>query len=173
MVVISEGLSDWSQGHGSLLYAGRGAQGLLSEPLTAFFSSRRCPGAAIRAAMDWALDQARNRQPVVSGFHLALEQSVLTVLLQARCPVVAVLARPVAGARLAPERAEPLTQGRMAVVSAVVNAGRLTEERAAARNQLVAGVASEIVVAHANPGGRLAGLCDEWRAGGRVIRWLG
>jgi len=59
MVVIGGGLSGWwSQEHGSLLYAGRGAQGLLSEPLTAFFSSRQCPGAAIRAAMDWALEQA-------------------------------------------------------------------------------------------------------------------
>jgi len=127
MVVISEGLSDWSQGHGSLLYAGRGAQGLLSEPLAAFFSSRQCPGAAIRAAMDWALAQARSRQPVVSGFHSPLEQSVLTVLLQARCPVVAVLARPVAGARLPPEWVEPLAQGRMAVVSAATRSGRLTE----------------------------------------------
>ena len=65
---------------------------MLDEALTGFFSSRQCPGAAIRAAMDWALEQARSRQPVVSGFHSPLEQSVLTVLLQARCPVAPVLA---------------------------------------------------------------------------------
>ncbi len=51
--------------------------------------------------MEWALEQARQQQPVISGFHSPLEQSVLKVLLQARSPVVVVLARPVVGARLA------------------------------------------------------------------------
>ena len=98
---------------------------------------------------------------------------MLTVLLQARCPVVAVLAWPVDGARLALEWAEPMTQGRMAVVSAATSAGRLTEELAAWRNQWVAQLASQIVVAHASPGGRLAGLCEEWRTSNRAISWLG
>lgn len=146
---------------------------MLSEPLTGFFSSRQCPGAAIRAAMDWALEQARSRQPVVSGFHSPLEQSVLTVLLQARCPVVAVLARPVDGARLPPEWAEPLALGRMAVVSAAIRSGRLTEALAAQRNEWVAALARQIVVAHASPGGRLAALCDGWGCAGRPIWWLG
>lgn len=156
MVVISEGLSDWSQGRGSLLYAGRGAQGLLSEPLTAFFSSRQCPGVSIRLAMDWAL-----------------EQSVLTVLLQARCPVVAVLARSVARARLPMEWVEPLAQGCMAVVSAATRNGRLSEELAAQRNEWVAALGSQIVVAHSSPSGRLAVLCEEWSRAGRSIRRLG
>ncbi|MDZ4239446.1 MAG: hypothetical protein U1A81_14990 [Hydrogenophaga sp.] len=154
-------------------WTGQGNRVLLSGPLTAFFSSRQCPGVAIRAAMDWALEQARSRQPVVGGFHAPLEQSVLTVLLQARCPVVAVLARPVAGARLLPEWAEPLAQGRMAVVSVATSAGRLTEELAAERNQWVVQLACQIVVAHASPGGRLAALCDRWCAEGRALTRLG
>jgi len=141
--------------------------------VTAFLSSRQCPGAAIRAAMDWALQQASRREPVVSGFHSSLEQSVLKLLLQARCPVVVVLARPVDGARLPPEWAEPLAQGRMAVVSAAIRAERLTEALAAERNEWVAQLASEIVVAHASPGGRLAGLCDVWGVAGQVVRRLG
>lgn len=153
-------------------WTGQGSQALLNEPLTAFFSSRQCPGTAIRAAMDWALEQARTRQLVVSGFHSPLEQSVLTVLLQARCPVVAVLARPVAGARLPPEWAEPLAQGRMAVVSAATRSGRLTESLAAQRNEWVAALARQIVVAHASPGGRLAMLCDEWSRARRSVRRL-
>lgn len=185
----------WTRDQG-LTLTGCGAQALLDEPLTAFFSSRQCPGIAIRAAMDWALEQARgrrpaaqipwdyehsrnaleqplNHQPVVSGFHSTLEQSVLAVLLQARCPVVAVLARPVVGARLPPEWAEPLAQGRMAVVSAAARSGRLTEALAAQRNEWVASLASQIVVAHARPGGRLAVLCDEWARAGRSVRRLG
>ena len=162
----------WNWRHDGVLYVGRGAIGLLGAPLTAFFSSRQCSGTAIRAAMDWALTQAHSRQPVVSGFHAPLEQSVLKVLLQARCPAVVVLARPVAGARLPPEWAEPLADGRMAVLSAATHAGRLTEELAAHRNACVAQLASQIVVAHASAGGRLALLCDGWSAAGRSIRRL-
>lgn len=163
----------WSVTQQEKTWAGQGSQVLLSEPLTAFFSSRQCPGAAIRAAMDWALERARGGQPVVSGFHSPLEQSVLTVLLQARCPVVAVLARPVAGARLPSEWAEPLAQGRMAVVSVATRSGRLTEAQAAQRNESVAMLARQIVVAHASPGGRLAALCDDWSRAGRSVRLLG
>lgn len=163
----------WSITQQEMTWTGQGSQALLKESLTAFFSSRQCPGAAIRAAMDWALEQARTRQPIVSGFHSPLEQSVLTVLLQARCPVVAVLARPVTGARLPPEWAEPLAQGRMAVVTAAAHSGRLTEALAAQRNEWVAVLARQIVVAHASPGGRLAVLCAEWTLAGRSVRQLG
>ena len=54
---------------------GVGAQSLLDLPITAFFASRQCPGVAIRAAMDWVLQQAKAGQVVVSGFHSPLEQS--------------------------------------------------------------------------------------------------
>lgn len=156
------------EGAGSTL-TGRGDRELLAKDPMAFFASRQCPGAAIRAALDWTLAQARARNVVISGFHSPLEQSVLTVLLQARSPVVAVLARPVAGAKLPTEWTEPLAQGRMAVVSSAVTIGRLTEERAAGRNHLVAQLASQIVVAHASPGGRLAALCDQRREEGRTV----
>ena len=88
----------WSTLVQGLLLTGKGHQGLLARPMTAFFASRQCPGIAIRAAMDWALAQARAKQVVVSGVHSPLEQSVLKVLLTAGSPAVAVLARPVAGA---------------------------------------------------------------------------
>ena len=154
------------------LWAGRGASGLLDESLTAFFASRQCPGAAIRAAMDWALQQAKARQVVIGGFHSPLEQSVLTVLLQARSPVVAVLARPVQGAKLPPAWDEPLTRGRMAVVSSVSAVTRLTHEAAALRNAQAAQLATSMVVAHASPGGSLANLVAQWRLEERQIATL-
>ena len=58
---------------------------------------------------------------------------------------------------------EPLAQGHMAVVSAASTAARLTGELAMARNQLVAHLATDIVVAHASPGGALAGLLAQWQ----------
>ena len=119
--------------------------------------------------MDWALEQARQQQPVISGFHSPLEQSVLKVLLQARSPVVAVLARPVEGARLDRAWAEPLAQGRMAVVTAATRSSRLTADMAHQRNEWAAQLASQIVVAHASPGGRLAACCEAWGLQGRPV----
>lgn len=122
--------------------------------------------------MDWALQQARTRQAVIGGFHSPLEQSVLTVLLQARSPVVAVLARPVLGAKLPPGWAEPVAQGRMVVISSVSAVTRITHEAAALRNVQVAQLATSIVVAHASPGGSLENLVEQWRREARQIAML-
>ena len=156
-------MQTWQKAHAKHSLKGIGNPGLLGLPMTAFFASRQCPGTAIRAAMDWALQQAKAKTVVVSGFHSPLEQSVLKVLIQARSPVVAVLARPVGGAKLQPEWVEPLSHGLMAVVSANLTTTRLTSEVAMARNNLVAELAATIVVVHASPGGGLAGLVAQWR----------
>ncbi|MFY7941845.1 MAG: DNA-processing protein DprA [Burkholderiaceae bacterium] len=156
-----------------MVLTGCGRQELLERPLQGFLASRQCPGAAIRAAMDWAIQQAASQQTVVSGFHSPLEQSVLAVLLQARCPVVVVLARPVEGARLPPPWRAVLADGRMAVVSEVERGARLTEGLAAARNQLVGRLATDLVLAHAAPGGQLAHLSEQWRGQGRSLFVLG
>ncbi len=162
----------WEKAHAKYSLTGTGNPDLLGLPLTALFASRQCPGTAIRAAMDWALQQARAKNVVVSGFHSPLEQSVLKVLVEARSPVVVVLARPVEGAKLPPEWIESLTQGRMAVISAAAVSIRLTEDLAAVRNKLVAQLATHIVVAHASPGGALDALCGQWRKDGRQVSIL-
>lgn len=162
----------WHQAHAAGALAGQGAQPLLGLPMAGFFASRQCPGAAIRAGMDWALQQAQAKRVVVSGFHSPLEQSVLKVLMAAGSPVVVVLARPVQGAKLPPEWGEPLAQGRMAVVSQAATTRRLTGEGATRRNALAAQLAGEIVVAHASAGGNLAKLVAEWRVQARAVAVL-
>lgn len=158
---------NWHQTRNGLAVTGVGNQDLLALPMTAFFASRQCTGAAIRAAMDWALQQARAKNVVISGFHSPLEQSVLKVLIQARSPAVAVLARPVEGAKLPLDWAEPLALGHLSVVSAATATTRLTVEVATARNNLVAQLATDIVVAHASPGGVLASLVAQWQLVGQ------
>jgi len=162
----------WHQSRNGLGLTGLGRRELLDLPTTAFFASRQCPGTAIRAAMNWALRQAREKTVVISGFHAPLEQSVLRVLLEAGSPAVIVLARPVEGARLPPAWAEPLVQGHLAVLSTAKMATRLTNESATARNDEIAQLADCIVVAHASPGGALAGLCGKWQAEGRRLAKL-
>lgn len=146
-----------------------GAPQLLDQPLTALFASRQCPGSAIRAAMDWALEQASARRAVAGGFHSPLEQSVLHLLLEARSPVVAVLARPVADARLKPEWETAIARGSMAVVSCSTQAKRLTSEEALERNELAARLAERIVIAHASKGGSLARQAESWASRGLSI----
>lgn len=158
-----------------LLLTGQGHQGLLARPMKALFASRQCPGTAIRAAMDWALAQARAKQVVVSGFHSPLEQSVLKVLLAAGSPAVAALAPSVAGARLLPEWCDALEKGNLAVVSRNVGeipAHRLTQQLATERNTLVAQLAQNLVVAHASPVGSLAAQVVLWREMGRAVQEL-
>ena len=165
-------METWHITHKNLTLTGVGGQALLAQPMTAFFASRQCPGAAIRAAMDWALQQAKARQVVISGFHSPLEQSVLTVLLQACSPVVTVLARPVDGAKLPSAWVEPMAQDRMAVVSSVTATKRLTLEGASLRNAQIAQLATNIVAAYASPGGSLADLLAQWGQEDRQIAML-
>ena len=80
--------------------SGLGAADLLKGPMTAFFASRQCPGSDIRAAIAWALQQARDRCTVVGGFHCPLAQSMLRRLLDGKGTAVVVLARSAAAATL-------------------------------------------------------------------------
>ncbi len=162
----------WEIEHKGTALQGVGEQALLKAPLTAFFASRQCPGLAIRSAMDWAIEQAHKRQGVVSGFHSPLEQSVLKLLLQAKSPVVAVLARPVADARLPPAWQAALADSYLAVVSLCDTPQRLTREQARKRNELAARLSDTIVIAHTSAGGELARQSASWGADGLSLQHL-
>ena len=122
--------------------------------------------------MDWALQQARAKRVVVSGFHSPLEQSVLKVLTSAGSPAVVVLARPVSSAKLPNEWAQALEQGQLAVVSNAIGNHRLTHAIANERNALAADLAQTIVIAHASPDGALATLRKQWLENGRQVSTL-
>jgi len=83
--------------------------------------------------------------------------------------VVAVLARPVADARLKPEWETAIAGGNMAVVSCSTQAKRLTTEEALERNELAAGLAERIVIAYANAGGGLARQLASWLSRGLPV----
>jgi predicted Rossmann fold nucleotide-binding protein DprA/Smf involved in DNA uptake len=160
-------LSAWQREYKSVLLTGLGDATLLDQPLTAFLASRQCPGAAIHAAMDWAVAQAKLKAAVISGFHSPLEQSVLKIFLTARSPAVVVLARDVAKAKLPEAWLEAAQAGQLVIVSASRVPDdqpiRLTSALAHERNELVARLAQTIVVAHASPTGKLAQQVQEWR----------
>jgi len=107
---------------------------LLTCPLTAFFASCRCSGRAIRAAMDWAVEQARAKTPLIGGFHSPLEQSVLEVMLVAHVPAVIVIARKLETAHFPAAWIDAVQVGTVAVVSMEDAQQRLITEQAIRRN---------------------------------------
>ncbi len=154
-----------------------GEQGLgnscfLDLPLTAFFASRQCPGVAIRAAMDWAVEQARSKSPVISGFHSPLEQSVLEVMLTAGAPCVIVIARKLDHAHLPPAWLQAAAAGNVAVISMDETTRQLSAEMAACRNEWVARHAKGIVIGHASSSGGLGKLALQWEHDGREVTYL-
>lgn len=143
---------------------GVGSMALLEQPLTAFFASRRCSGRAIRAAMDWAVAQARAKIPLIGGFHSPLEQSVLEVMLAAHSPVVIVIARKLETAQLPAAWLEAAQAGAAAVVSMDESQQRLTTELAMRRNHWIARHAAHIVAAEVSPDGSLASCLAQWKS---------
>ena len=145
---------------------------LLEHPLTAFFASRRCSGRAIRAAMDWAVEQARAKTPLIGGFHSPLEQSVLEVMMAAHAPVVIVIARQLNAANLPVAWHDAAQAGTAAVVSMDDAQQRLTAEQAIRRNHWIALHAAHIVVAEASPDGNLVSCQAQWKAEGMRVSIL-
>lgn len=162
----------WRQRAGGLEVTGRGPASLLEQPLTAFFASRECTGWAIRAGLEWALLQARSSNPIVSGFQSPLERSVLELLLEARSPTVLVLARPVESARLPARWSVALDRQHLVMISAQGESRRLDREQASARNEVVAMLANNIVIAHAAPGGGLEAQANAWGDSGKSVHFL-
>lgn len=119
--------------------------------------------------MDWALQQAKVRRVVISGFHSPLERSILEVLLTADAPAVLALVQDPSRIRLPTPWKQAAQRGTLAIIGPAAVRGRLTAEMASERNDWVAAMASQIVVAHAAPAGGLATQVERWRKEGRPI----
>ena len=141
---------------------GAGETALLDEPLLGLISSRECPGHVLLETLDLVPEWVKAGRVIVSGFHSPLEQQVLRSLLRRNGRVVKVLARGMTDYRPLPEEREPLTSGRMLVVSAFASeVRRTTRETALARNRLVLDLASEVWVPYVATNSPLAALLRE------------
>lgn len=137
--------------------AGVGNVALLDESLLGLISSRECPGHVMLETLDRVPEWVKAGRVIVSGFHAPLEQQVLRSVLRRSGRVVKVLARGMTDYRPTPEEREPLTSGRMLVISAFApDVRRTTRATALARNRLVIALATEIVVPYIAPDSPLA-----------------
>ena len=126
---------------------GIGNPALLAEPLLAFIASRQCPGHVFIETLERVPHWAKAGRVLVSGFHSPLEQQVLRSLLRRQGRAVKVLARhlpPGRDYRPAALEREPLTQGRLLILSASpATENRTTRASALARNGLVITLSDE------------------------------
>ena len=87
-----------------------------------------------------------------------VEKECLEILLRGKSPVVICPARGLP-LRVPPAWRAPLAEGRLLLLSGfAANERRVTAELAAQRNELVAALADDVFIAHATPGGQVAGL---------------
>lgn len=131
---------------------------LLQQRKTALFCSARCPGDAILRACDTARQWRDENRCIISGFHSVVEKECLRILLRGSQPII------ICPARSLPKRApaewqKPLADGRLLILSCFKPTdGRVTEQLAARRNELVAALADEVWFAHITPGGQMERL---------------
>lgn len=131
---------------------------LSTEPL-ALFCSVRCPGRLILQTYDLAQALRAAGVTVISGFHSPMEKECLNLLLRGSQPIVVCPARGIEEMRIPSEWRASLGRGRLLVVSPFPNGPkRVDASLAARRNEVVAGLAEEVFISFAAPGGGMESL---------------
>jgi predicted Rossmann fold nucleotide-binding protein DprA/Smf involved in DNA uptake len=147
----------WIIGNTEILAAGK----------LALFCSVRCPGDAILRAYDVARKLRDEGVIVVSGFHSPVEKECLRILLRGKQPIIICLARSLEKIRIPAAWRGGLDTGRLLLLSPFEKRPRRPDIKSAQRrNEIVAALADEVLIVHAEPGGsiqRISDLIDVWR----------
>lgn len=160
--------SDFDHGVGPELAArivGVGETALLEEPLLGLIASRECPGHVLIETLDLVPAWIKAGRVIISGFHSPLEQQVLRSVLRRKTGrVIKVLARGMSEYHPSSDEREPLSAGRMLVITACSEEVRsTTRETALARNRLVLALSNEVVAPYVAEGSPLALLLQKKR----------
>lgn len=149
----------------------RGDLSLLKRHRIGLFCSIRCPGAAILRALEWTrrIPVGADGPVILSGFHSPIEQECLLALIRRQVPVIVCPAREIARYRWPEEWDEPLREGRLVLLSPFKAERRPTAATGERRNRLVLELSDDLVVIHAEPGGRIEGLLADGTAVGKKI----
>ncbi len=140
---------------------------ILGERKLALFCSVTCPGDLILKTYDAARRLRDAGVTVIGGFHSPMEKECLALLLRGRQPIIICPARGLEKMRLPGELKKPLDEGRLLLLSRFEEKDRRVSARLAIRrNDFVAALADEILVAYAEAGGKTERFCRkalEWR----------
>lgn len=138
----------------------RGNLDVLAGSLLGFFCSVRAPGPAILETYDLAQALRGAHVTMIGGFQSPMEREFLDVLLRGTASVVVSPARGIGTMRIPKSWRPRLTAGRLLILSFfAATIRRPTAALAAKRNAHVAALADRLLIPHAEPGGKIAGLC--------------
>ena len=107
---------------------------------------------------------------IMSGFHSPVEQGLLDMLLRRKHPVIICPARSVENMRIPAAWKKGIDEDWIAIVSPFEKKyRRMTAELAEKRNRFIAEQADDILIAHAEEGGRLEKLALELIDSGKRV----
>jgi predicted Rossmann fold nucleotide-binding protein DprA/Smf involved in DNA uptake len=146
---------------------------LFGQPLLGIFASVKCPARLILAAHDAAGEISAQGKSVISGFQSPVEKEMLEVLLRGPSPIIICPARGLEGMRIPAAWRPKLANGLLLVISPFpAYIKRPRPETVLKRNQLVAQLASELLIVHADPGGKVEKVAQDALSNRKVVRWL-
>lgn len=132
-----------------------GNKALLELNKTAFLCSRKVPALIVLKCYDWAIQQRKQGNCVISGFHSQIEKDVLHYLLKGNQPIIVVLARGLKQ-KIEPEFLEPIEKGRLLIITPFEEkVKRVTTNTAKVRNQMMIELADNITIGFASEEGML------------------
>lgn len=144
-----------------------GNMDILHEKTLALFCSVKCPGNLILQTYDVVRELRDQGVVVISGFHSPMEKECLSLLLQGKQPVIWCPAKRLTVSRLPREYTTPILDGRLLMLSPfAAKVKRASQDIARFRNEFVAALANQVLVAHAFPGSKTESLCQKvlgWR----------
>jgi predicted Rossmann fold nucleotide-binding protein DprA/Smf involved in DNA uptake len=140
---------------------------ILAKRKLALFCSVKCPGDLILKTYDAARELRDAGVTVIGGFHSPMEKECLALLLRGRQSIIICPARGLEKMRLPEDLRKLLDEGRLLLLSPFGEKDRRINARLAIRrNEFVAALADEILVAYAEAGGKTERFCHkalEWR----------
>lgn len=143
---------------------------ILHQQLLGAICSVRCPGSIVIQVFD-AMRELRDAGVVViGGFHSPMERECLDILLRGSQPVILCAAKRLRGLRLGTPARKALKDGRLLVITPFGDEVKCsTAAQAIQRNELVAALASAVLIPHAAPGGKAEATARNILACGQAL----
>jgi predicted Rossmann fold nucleotide-binding protein DprA/Smf involved in DNA uptake len=138
-----------------------GNKAILEQYKVGFLCSRKIPAEIILKTYDWAIEQRDKGVCIVSGFHSKIERDVFDILIKGKQPIIMVLARGLKK-RWEPKLKRLLDNNRLLIISHFPEKiKRITEDTAKKRNEVIAEISDEIMIAYTKQGGSIEKIIKE------------
>jgi len=145
-----------------------GNKELLKPKKTAFICSRKISASAVLKCYDWAIEQRENGNCVISGFHSKIEKDVFRYLAKGDQPIILALPRGLKK-RWEPEIKSLMETDRFLIISPFdKSVTRITEDTSHVRNELMVGLANEIVVGYKSSKSKLNTILSKLDSGKEI-----